>query len=170
MFVNQSLDGGKPKGHQRESYRVNEMASEDAVIIDAKELILGRMASVIAKRLLQGETIVIVNAEKAAISGKRLSRVRDAKTFLEVGHPRKGPYHRRRPDRIVRRTIRGMLPRKKPKGKQAYKRLKVYLSTPAELVGKEAQTIIEASTEKLRCPYLTVGELAKEIGWTPEVE
>lgn len=146
------------------------LASENAVIIDAKGLILGRMASIIAKRLLQGETIIIVNAEKAAISGKRLSRVEEAKTFLKVGHPRKGPYHHRRPDMIVRRTIRGMLPRKKPKGQQAYKRLKVHLGTPPELKNKEAQTMFEASAERLRCPYITVGELAKEIGWTPEGE
>ena len=146
------------------------MASENAVIVDAKGLILGRMASVIAKRLLQGETITVVNAEKATISGKRLSRVREAKTFLEVGHPRKGPYHHRRPDRIVRRTIRGMLPRKKPKGQQAYKRLKVYLGAPKEFNGKEILTIFEANAEKLKSPYITVGELAKEIGWTPEVE
>ena len=146
------------------------MSSENAVIIDAKRLILGRMASIIAKRLLQGETIIIVNAEKAAISGRRLSRVRDAKTFLEVGHPRKGPYHHRRPDKIVRRTIRGMLPRKKPKGQQAFKRLKVYLDTPSELEDKEAQTLFEASAERLKCPYVTVGEIAKEIGWSSKGE
>jgi large subunit ribosomal protein L13 len=139
-------------------------------IIDAKGLILGRMASIIAKRLLQGESIIILNAEKAAISGKRLQIVKEAKTFLEVGHPRKGPYHPRMPDRIVRRTIRGMLPRKKPKGKEAYKRLKVYLGAPKEFNGEETQTILEASAEKLKSPYITVGELAKEIGWTPEGE
>jgi large subunit ribosomal protein L13 len=146
------------------------MVAEHAVVIDAKGLILGRMASVVAKRLLQGETIIIVNAEKATISGKRLSRVKEAKRFLEVGHPKKGPFHPRRPDRIVRRTIRGMLPRKKPKGQQAYKRLKVFLSIPEELKGKETQTIPEAKAERLRCPYITVGELAKEIGWTPTGE
>jgi large subunit ribosomal protein L13 len=96
--------------------------------------------------------------------------VKEAKTFLEVGHPRKGPYHPRRPDKIVRRTVRGMLPRRKPKGKQAYKRLKVYLGAPKEFDGKEIQTILEASAEKLKSPYITVGELAKEIGWSPEVE
>jgi large subunit ribosomal protein L13 len=146
------------------------MATNNTIIIDAKELILGRMASVIAKRLLQGESIIVLNAEKAAISGKRLQIVKDAKTFLEVGHPRKGPFHPRMPDRIVRRTIRGMLPRRKPKGKQAYKRLKVYLGTRKEFNGEETQTIPEASAEKLKSPYITVGELAKEIGWTPEVE
>jgi large subunit ribosomal protein L13 len=146
------------------------MMPTNNTIIDAKGLILGRMASVIAKRLLQGESIIVLNAEKAAISGKRLQIVKDAKTFLEIGHPRKGPYHPRMPDRIVRRTVRGMLPRKKPKGKQAYKRLRVYLGIPKEFHDEEIQTIPEASTEKLKSPYITVGELAKEIGWTPEVE
>jgi len=141
------------------------MVAEHATVIDAKGLVLGRMASVIAKRLLQGETITVVNAEKAVITGKRLSIVREAKTFLEVGHPKKGPYHPKRPDRIIRRTIRGMLPRKKSKGQQAYKRLKVFLNVPQELKDKEAQTIPEATVEKLKCPYITVGELAKEIGW-----
>jgi large subunit ribosomal protein L13 len=146
------------------------MSSENAIIIDAKGLILGRMASIIAKRLLKGESIIVLNAEKAAISGKRLQIVHEAKTFLEVGHPRKGPYHPRRPDRIVRRTVRGMLPWKKPKGRQAYKRLKVYLGAPKEFDGKEIKTILDASAEKLKSPYITVGELAKEIGWSPEVE
>jgi len=146
------------------------MVAEHAVVIDAKGLILGRMASFVAKRLLQGETIIIVNAEKAAISGKRLSRVREAKKFLDVGHPRKGPYHPRRPDRIVQRTIRGMLPRKKPKGQQAYKRLKVFLGIPQELKDEKCQTIPEANVERLKCPYMTIGELAQEIGWTPTGE
>jgi len=140
--------------------------SEREALIDASGLILGRIASDVAKRLLQGETIVIVNAEKAVISGRRHSIVEDAKTFLEVGHPRKGPYHPRRPDRILRRTVRGMLPRKKPKGQAAYRRLKVYIGVPEELRGKETQTIIDAKAEKLKCPYVTLGELAKEVGWT----
>jgi large subunit ribosomal protein L13 len=146
------------------------MSSENAIIIDAKGLILGRMSSIIAKHLLQGESVIVINAEKTAISGKRLQIVHEAKTFLEVGHPRKGPYHPRRPDRIVRRTIRGMLPWRKPKGRQAYKRLKVYLGAPKEFDGKEIQTILDARAEKLKSPYITVGELAKEIGWSPEVE
>ena len=102
------------------------MSSGNVTIIDAKGLILGRMASIVAKRLLEGESVIILNAELAAISGKRLQIVKDAKTFLEVGHPRKGPNHPRRPDKIVRRTIRGMLPYRKPKGRQAFKRLRVY--------------------------------------------
>jgi large subunit ribosomal protein L13 len=147
------------------------MSSNNTVIIDAKGLILGRLASNVAKLLLQGEAVIILNAEKAAISGKKQQIVQEAKTFLEVGHPRKGPLHPRRPDKIVSRTIRGMLPRRKSKGVEAYKRLRVYLGTPLDFGDEKIQTIPEAGTHKLKSPYITVGELAKEIGaWTPEVE
>jgi len=141
--------------------------SKTANIINGDGLIIGRMASIIAKRLLNGEEIVIVNAEKAVLSGKKKSKVKEAKEFLEVGSPEKGPFHYRRPDKIVRRTVRGMLPYKQPKGKQAYKRLKVFVGIPDELKDKKIETLMDARAEKLTCPYFTVGEFAKEIGWNP---
>ncbi len=141
--------------------------SRTITIIDAESLVLGRMASIIAKRLLEGEKITIVNAENAVLSGKKKSKVREAKEFLEVGHPKKGPFHYRRPDRIVRRTVRGMLPYKQPKGKQAYKRLKVFIGIPEELKDQKTETLPKAHAEKLKCPYFTIGEVAKEIGWNP---
>lgn len=144
------------------------MEKEEFAVINAEGLILGRMASIIAKRLLKGEKIVVVNAEKAVISGKRKSKVAEAKEFLEVGYPRKGPFHYRRPDRILRRTVRGMLPYKQPKGKQAYKRLKVFIGLPDELKNVEMETIEEAQAKRLTCPYFTLGEFAKEIGWSGE--
>ncbi|MEM3459427.1 MAG: 50S ribosomal protein L13 [Candidatus Bathyarchaeia archaeon] len=136
-------------------------------IINAEELILGRMASVIAKRLLNGEEIVIVNAEKAVLSGKKKSKVAEAKEFLKVGSPKMGPFHPRRPDRIVRRTVRGMLPYKQPKGKQAYKRLRVFIGLPEEFKNQKMETIETAQANKLACPYFTIGEFAKELGWNP---
>jgi len=138
------------------------------IVIDASGLILGRMASVLAKRLLMGESIVIVNAEKATISGKRLSRVREAKAFLDIGHPGKGPFHPRRPDQIVRRTVRGMLPHRLPKGQAALKRLRVFLGVPLELKDATFQTVPQADVRKLKCPYVTVEEFAKEIGYKAE--
>jgi len=137
-------------------------------VIDASGLILGRMASIVAKRLLAGESIVIVNAEKATLSGRRLSRVREAKAFLDVGHPGKGPFHPRRPDQIVRRTVRGMLPHRLPKGQEALKRLRVFLGVPLEFKDATFQTILKADVNKLKCPYVTVGEFAKEIGYKAE--
>jgi large subunit ribosomal protein L13 len=133
--------------------------------IDASGLILGRMSSIVAKRLLAGESIVIINAEKAIISGKRLSHVKEARAFLKKGHFRKGPYHPRRPDQIIRRAIRGMLPRRLPKGQVAFRRLKVFIGVPFEFKDKAFQSIAEAGVNKLKCPYVTVGEYAKEIGY-----
>ncbi len=144
-----------------------ESQSESVKVIDANNLILGRMATVIAKRLLLGESIVILNAEKAVVSGKRLSKVGETKRKLEIGHPRKGPYFPKQPDRFVKRVVRGMLPRKKPKGMDAYRRLRVFVGVPQEFKDKLVETIPTASAEKLKCPYITVGELVEEIGWTP---
>ncbi|MEM0488356.1 MAG: uL13 family ribosomal protein, partial [Candidatus Bathyarchaeia archaeon] len=76
--------------------------------------------------------------------------------------------HYRRPDRILRRAVRGMLPYKQPKGKLAYKRLKVFIGIPDELKDAKMETIEEAHAKKLKGPYLTLGELAREIGWSGE--
>jgi large subunit ribosomal protein L13 len=141
--------------------------NKSATIISADGLIIGRMASIVAKRLMSGEEVIIVNAEKAVLSGKKKSKLTKAKEFLEVGYPEKGPFHYKRPDRIVRKTVRGMLPFKQPKGKQAYKRLKVFIGIPAELKDQKTETLAHAQASKLACPYFTVGEFAKEIGWNP---
>ncbi|MCW3982328.1 MAG: 50S ribosomal protein L13 [Candidatus Bathyarchaeota archaeon] len=141
------------------------LESERTIIVDASNLILGRLATVVAKKLLRGESVVILNAEKAIISGNKLSRVKEAKRKLEIGHPRKGPFWPRRPDRFVKRTIRGMLPRRKAKGKEAYRRLRVFVGIPHGLDNRPVESIPEASADKLKCSVTTVGELVKEIGW-----
>jgi len=136
-----------------------------AAVINAEGLILGRMASQVAKKLLNGEEVIIVNAEKSVLSGKKKSKVAEAKEFLEVGAPMKGPFHYRRPDRIVRKTVRGMLPFKQPKGKNAYKKLKVFMGVPDELRDQKMGTLTEAQATKLKGPHFTLAELAKEVGW-----
>jgi large subunit ribosomal protein L13 len=148
---------------------VNKMQTTNRPIalINADGLILGRMASIVAKRLLNGEEIIIVNAERAVLSGKKRSKVKEAKTFLKVGAPERGPFHYRKPDRIVRKTIKGMLPHRQPKGHQAYKRLKVFIGIPQELKDQKTETLADVQADKLTCPYFTVGEYAKEIGWVP---
>jgi large subunit ribosomal protein L13 len=123
------------------------------------------MCSKVAKRLLNGEQLIILNAEKAVFSGKKKSKVMEAKQFLEVGAPRRGPFHYRRPDRFLRKTVRGMLPFKQPKGKSAYKRLKVFMGIPMELEGQNMITFAEASSADLRGPHFTLAEMARELGW-----
>jgi large subunit ribosomal protein L13 len=143
-----------------------ETPSKTISIINAEGLILGRMASVVAKRLLKGEEIVMVNVEKAVLSGRKRNKIPEAKEFLAVGSKlEQGPFHYRRPDRIVRKTVRGMLPYKQPKGKQAYKRLRVYIGIPNEFKDQKTETVEAAQSQKLTCAHFTVGEFAKELGW-----
>ena len=137
-----------------------------ATLVNAEGLIVGRMCSKVAKRLLNGEQVIILNAEKAVFSGKKKSKVMEAKQFLEVGAPRRGPFHYRRPDKFLRKTVRGMVPFKQPKGKNAYKRLKVFMGVPLEFKGQEMITFTEASSAKLKGPHFTLLEMAREIGWS----
>jgi large subunit ribosomal protein L13 len=135
-------------------------------LVNAEGLIVGRMCSKVAKRLLNGEQVIILNAEEAVFSGKRKSKIAEAKQFLEVGAPERGPFHYRRPDRFLRKTVRGMIPFKQPKGKNAYKRLKVFMGIPMEFKGQEMITFTEASSANLRGPHFTLAEMAKEVGWS----
>src|SRR3989475_12547370 len=102
-------------------------------IVDASNLILGRMASYVAKRALDGKSMVVINAERAVISGTKERVVARAKLKLKtrsLGNLEKSPTHPRKPDGYVRRVIRGMLPWKTPGGKDAFHRVKVYIGTP----------------------------------------
>ena len=139
-------------------------------LVNAEGLIVGRMCSKVAKRLLNGEEVIILNAEKAVFSGKKKAKVLEAHIFLEVGAPVRGPFHYRRPDRFLRKTVRGMVPYKQPKGKNAYKRLKVFMGVPIELKDQQMITFEEASAANLKGPHFTLGELAKEIGWRNRME
>ena len=141
--------------------------SKQPVIIDASNLILGRVASFAAKQALQGEEVVVFNAENAVISGTKANIVEEAMRRLKtrtLAAQYKAPTHPRRPDTYVRRVIRGMLPRKKPKGRTALKRVRVYIGVPEEYRDKSTVKIAGAEASKLRCAYITVGELSEEIG------
>jgi large subunit ribosomal protein L13 len=141
-----------------------------ATFVDANDQIVGRMCSKIAKLLLNGEEVIILNAEKAVFSGKKKSKILEAHLFLEVGAPARGPFHYRRPDRFLRKTVRGMVPFKQPKGKAAYKRLKVFMGIPAEFKDQKMISFEEAQLSNLKGPHFTLAELAKEIGWRNRME
>ena len=149
---------------------MKKMQTTKPTVVNAEGLIVGRMCSKVAKRLLNGEEVIILNAEKAVFSGKKKSKILEAHIFLEVGAPMRGPFHYRRPDRFLRKTVRGMVPFKQPKGKNAYKRLKVFMGVPLELKNQQMITFEEASSANLKGPHFTLGELAKEIGWRNRME
>ncbi|UCE73124.1 MAG: 50S ribosomal protein L13 [Methanomassiliicoccales archaeon] len=133
------------------------------VVIDAENLIMGRLASNVAKLLLNGSEVIIVNAEKAIISGSKKRIIEDYYQKRNVGTARKGPYYPRMPDRILKRTIRGMMPYKKPSGKEALKRLKVYIGIPKDLQDEPLSTIKGASaTGKIK--FIQLGEVSRGLG------
>ncbi|MGA1820163.1 MAG: 50S ribosomal protein L13 [Thermoplasmatota archaeon] len=134
-------------------------------IIDAKGLIIGRLGTHVAKKLLSNKEleIAIVNAEKAIVSGSRKMVLTQFKDRRELNHPRKGPYFPKMPDRILKRTIRGMLPYQQPKGREALKRIKVYIGVPKEFEGKKMKTVDSAKNRGLES-YMELGEISRILG------
>ncbi len=130
--------------------------------LDASGQILGRLASLVAKRLLAGEEVVLVNAEKAVITGARDSVLAEYREKRRIGSQRKGPYFPKRADRILKRTVRGMLPYQKPRGREALKRLRVHVGQPEDFDG-EAE-VPPASVEGKTTTYITLEELSKLLG------
>ena len=111
-------------------------------IIDGKNAVLGRLASYVAKQALKGEEIVILNCEQVIVTGNRTNI---KKKFEDkrgrVGSSQKGPKHSRTSDKIVKRTIRGMLPdHRKGRGKIAFKKIKCYVGIPKEF--QESKKIV----------------------------
>ena len=135
------------------------------MIIDASNLILGRLASFAAKQALLGEKIEIVNCEHAVVTGSKRIVIAKYMQKIHRGIPLQGPYFPRMPDRIVRRTIRGMLPHKQAKGVEVFKQVMCYVGIPEEFKGKKFETIKEANianSSTLR--YITLKEISKHIG------
>lgn len=145
------------------------MSNDKTLYIDATNQILGRLASIIAKKLLEGHRIIVVNAEKAVVSGERLRVIMGYKLVEKVKthyNPYKHGIRRpKSPHNIFKRTVRGMLPIDKPRGRNAYKRLRVYIGVPSELSDKEFIRFSEADALRLGHEYITLGEIAKELGW-----
>jgi large subunit ribosomal protein L13 len=114
---------------------------------------------------MHGEEIAIVNAEKTVISGSR------ARVLANYGHKRSrgsregGPFFPRRPDHIVKRTIRGMLPYKRTVGSDAFRRVRVYVGIPVEFVGSEREVLESAHMNRLNNPkFVTVGAVSTFLG------
>ena len=76
-----------------------------------------------------------------------------------------GPFVPRRPDHLMKRTIRGMLPYKRPRGVEAMKAIKCYVGIPVEFVGKEMEVLEEAHMNRLNNPnHITLGAVSTFLG------
>src|SRR3989338_3616367 len=126
-----------------------------SAIIDGKNAVLGRVASHTAKQLLKGEEGAIGNADKIIITGRKKDIVNKYLARRRRGSPQHGPFFPKNSDAIVRRTIRGMLPKTK-KGREALKKLTVIKAA------KENAKQLEE--KEIKTAYITVGELAKTLG------
>jgi large subunit ribosomal protein L13 len=136
-------------------------------VVDAKGAVLGRLAAYTAKRLLLGERIVIVNAAKVVISGSPLSQLAAFERRRARGDRYKGPFYPKYPDRIVKRAVRGMLPKKRwaegTRGRAALARLKVYIGCP-EAYAARAKPAPVKTAEQLRCKWITLQKLCYQLG------
>jgi large subunit ribosomal protein L13 len=136
----------------------------NATLIDATGLVLGRAASLIAKRLLGGETVVVVNAEKSVVTGARAMVVREYTAARAQGSVRSGPHFPRYPDRIFRRTVRGMLPHLKTRGKVAFHRLHVFIGVPAGLGGRAPISLDLAKARPALRPPTSLADITRLLG------
>ena len=147
----------------------------DYQLLDATDKILGRFCSQVAKKALLGEYIVIINAQNAIISGTKRDIHEKFLAKLNIStatNPLRGPFHERRPDTFMRRVIKQMLPRKKVRGKEALKRVHVYISDIPERFKDRYQNLIPSevyNAEKKRLfyynRYITLENLCTRIGW-----
>ncbi len=128
-------------------------------VIDADGAILGRLASMVAKKLLLGEKVTIINSEKAIISGNPEAIIRKYAANRSRCNPTQGPFYPRYPHTLIRRAIRGMLPYKKEKGRMALKNLRVHIGNN----NKTGEKISKTSRD-IRCKFITVGEVCEKLG------
>ena len=139
------------------------------VVVDATNCIAGRMCSHVSKLLLQGNRVAIVNAEKAMLSGNRYKTIELYKEHLEINsvtNPIHGPFHPRRPDTILSKMVRGMVPKRKTSGVEAHQRLRVYIGVPEEMKNTKLESFADSKIRKPESYYITVGDVAKQIGWS----
>lgn len=140
---------------------------DGAVVYDATDHVAGRLATVVAKRLLEGDRVVVLNSEKARILGSQDAIKRRYHFKTHIGNERKGPFHPRMPHLILKRTVRGMLPYQKPRGREALKRLICHIGVPDEFKDKQGEVIEEA--KKPAAPGMSLAAISRYLGKDVEV-
>jgi large subunit ribosomal protein L13 len=142
--------------------------SDKVLVVDAEGAILGRLATTVAKSLLDGYKVYVVNAEKAVVSGNPQMIIESYRIWLEIKtlrNPYKwSPKRPRNPIAIVKKAVKGMLPKDSWRGIKAFKNLKVYIGFPEELKKYNVVKVAHTSS-RLSKGFITVGEIAKMLGW-----
>ncbi|MFC1723852.1 50S ribosomal protein L13 [Nanoarchaeota archaeon] len=135
------------------------------MIIDAKDLIVGRMGTFVAKKALLGERVDIVNADLAVISGKKTQILANYRQKSTRGVPSKGPHYLRLSDRFLKRLIRNMLPYKQERGKEAFKRIMCWRGVPDKFKDQKFTVVETAKVSKLpNYNYIKIKDIVSYLG------
>ncbi len=135
------------------------------MIINGSNLILGRLATFAAKRALEGDSVTILNCENVVVTGPKKSTIQEFKQKIDRGHPYHGPFYPKMPDRIVKRTIRGMLSYKQERGKRAFKRIKCYIGVPENFSNAKTENVPNADAMRLRTlNFMILKDISKYLG------
>ncbi|KAA8568616.1 hypothetical protein EYC84_007630 [Monilinia fructicola] len=171
----ESEDNDQPTKHDTAPHQITKdtmSTFEPVITIDAKGHLLGRLASTVAKQLLNGQKIVVVRCEALNISGEffraKLKYHAYLRKMTRYNPTRGGPFHFRAPSRIFYKTVRGMIPHKTARGAAAMERLKVFEGVPPPY-DKVKRVVVPQALRVLRLKpgrkYCTVGRLSHEVGW-----
>ena len=134
-------------------------------VIDGRNLIHGRLASVVAEKIMGGEEVVVLNAEAIVITGPKEVTFASYKAKVDRGDTtkRKGPFYPRRADLLFKRCVRGMIPGTTTSGREAYRRLHVFVGTPKQF--EEVEKVKpEEACRKITGKYTTLGAVSKFLG------
>ena len=131
------------------------------VVVDARDCIMGRVASQVAEHALDGESVAVVNAEQAVITGREGSVLDKFKDRRRHGSDR-GPEYPKRPDRIFKRSIRGMMPYKTTRGREAFESVRVYVGNPND---QDAAVLEGTSLDRLsNIKFVSLGDVSETLG------
>mmetsp|Transcript_29369 Transcript_29369/g.84370 ORF Transcript_29369/g.84370 Transcript_29369/m.84370 type:complete len:202 (+) Transcript_29369:95-700(+) len=147
------------------------MVFKPETVIDCKGHLLGRLASILAKELLNGQKVVCVRTEEVNISGSLYRNKLKYASFKRKhmnSNPRRGMYHYRAPSKILWRCIRGMVPHKTARGAAALDRMKAFEGCPHPY-DKKKKMVIPSALKALRLKperrFCKLGDLSREYGW-----
>ncbi|MFC7072129.1 50S ribosomal protein L13 [Halovenus rubra] len=133
------------------------------IVVDARDCIMGRVASQVAEKTLDGQTVAVVNAEQAVITGNEDDIMGTYTKRRELGSDR-GPYYPKRPDRIFKRAVRGMLPYKSTRGREAFENVRIYVGNPYE-GDMEANVLDGTSLDRLsNIKFVSLGDISESLG------
>jgi ribosomal protein uL13 len=136
------------------------------MVIDCKNQIFGRVSTKVAKSALMGEEVHLINVEDMVICGNPVSivdRFRVRRSLKNKATPENSPHWPRVPHFLVKRMVRGMLPKKCKRGKEALGRIIAYSGNPKNL---DSNTKVEGSEYDGIKKHIKIMELCRRLGYS----